>query len=384
MGRYIAIINRADAFINTYDGTLPLASALKIYFKANRNMGSTDRKVFGNLIFNFFRIKGNHQIKSNQDLLHYAALSIQQLLHSAVSQLNISLTDGNVFTAEAINKMLQLNSKNYFPICDGISDSIDKPTFFANHFFQANTFLRVLEGKMKSMEEALESKGIGFTRLNDKTLYCASNYPLTDLPEYKQGIFEIQDIASQSIIEFLQPLAGQYWWDCCCGSGGKSLLLLEKEKGIQLFATDVRESILKNYSIRLQRNGYGNANVLQLDLEKEDCDISMIPLCDGIIADVPCSGSGTWSRTPEWLHFFNKGNLHIYCAKQKKIVQSIIPKLKSGGVLIYITCSVYREENELNISFFTDTMPLRLQHMQYLQFSHLKADTLFVAEMIKT
>lgn len=383
MGRYIAIINKADAFINTYNGTLPLASALKIYFKANRNMGSTDRKVFGNLIFNFFRIKGNNQLNSNWNLLHYAALSIPQLQDSAVSQLNISSADGNVFTVEAINKMLQLNSINYFPIFDGVSNSIDRHTFFTNHFYQANTFLRVQEGKMIRMEEALESKGIGFTKLNDRALYCASNYPLTDLPEYMQGVFEIQDLASQSIIDFLQPLAGQCWWDCCCGAGGKSLLLLEKESRILLYASDVRASILKNYSMRMQRNGYGNTNILQINLEEEDCDISMIPLCDGIIADVPCSGSGTWSRAPEWLHFFNEENLHAYSARQKKIVQSIIPKLKSGSILIYITCSVYKEENEQNISFFTDTMPLRLQRMQYLQFSHIKADTLFVAELIK-
>ncbi|MFN3939252.1 MAG: hypothetical protein ACK4IY_01615, partial [Chitinophagales bacterium] len=338
---------------------------------------------FGSLLFNFYRINGHNPIQSNWEVLHYAALTVPYLSEGAVRQLSGSLKNECDYTVQSVSKMLYPNTEKYFPVQESISDGIQKDQFIEKHFYHANTFLRVQEGKLHILENVLESKKIHFKKLSSKTLVCAGNFPLTDLPEYTQGIFEIQDIASQSVAAFLHPAANEVWWDCCCGSGGKSILLLEKERDIQLYASDVRESILNNFQMRMQRNNYGKVNIVQADLENTNCNISVIPGCDGIIADVPCSGSGTWGRTPEWLHFFNADLLKTYSARQRRIVKTILTKLKRGGVLVYLTCSVFKEENEKNISFFTDTMPLQLKQMQYLQYSDLKADTLFLAELIK-
>jgi 16S rRNA (cytosine967-C5)-methyltransferase len=61
---------------------------------------------------------------------------------------------------------------------------------------------------------------------------------------------------------------------------------------------------------------------------------------------VPCSGSGTLSRTPEWLSFFKGEQLTDYVKKQRKVISNAVKKLQTGKLLIYITCSVYADENE--------------------------------------
>ena len=65
-----------------------------------------------------------------------------------------------------------------------------------------------------------------------------------------------------------------------------------------------------------------------------------------IVADLPCTGSGTWSRTPEALYYFNPDTISDYRQRQEKILTNITSRLKTGGVLVYITCSVFADENE--------------------------------------
>ena len=98
-----------------------------------------------------------------------------------------------------------------------------------------------------------------------------------------------------------------------------------------------------------------------------------------IIADVPCTGSGTWSRTPEQLFFFDEKDISKYSSLQKKILTNTIPRLKAGGWLLYVTCSVFREENEGNVKFIEETFAVSLQKQELLIGYEIKADTLFVA-----
>jgi 16S rRNA (cytosine967-C5)-methyltransferase len=117
--------------------------------------------------------------------------------------------------------------------------------------------------------------------------------------------------------------------------------------------------------------------------DTDEKQLNRLPQFDAIIADVPCSGSGTWGRTPEWLSFFNKEQLTNYTGKQRAIISSAVKKLKTGKPLVYITCSVYADENENNVDDFTQNLPLQLERMQYFQFSKKGGDTLFGARLIK-
>src|SRR5699024_9689267 len=105
-------------------------------------------------------------------------------------------------------------------------------------------------------------------------------------------------------------------------------------------------------------------------------------LFDGIILDAPCSGSGTWGRTPEMLSRFNEAQLEQYAQLQKEILDNVIKHIKPGKPLIYITCSVYVEENEQIVKYL-ETAGLTLEKMQYFKGYDKRGDTLFAARLIR-
>jgi 16S rRNA (cytosine967-C5)-methyltransferase len=100
---------------------------------------------------------------------------------------------------------------------------------------------------------------------------------------------------------------------------------------------------------------------------------------DIIICDVPCTGSGTWGRTPDQLCFFNKKSIALYADKQRKIVTNVIPHLQNEGLFFYITCSVFKRENEEQVKFIEENFGLHLMVMKLLKGYDKKADTMFVA-----
>src|SRR3546814_15861376 len=82
---------------------------------------------------------------------------------------------------------------------------------------------------------------------------------------------------------------------------------------------------------------------------------------DGIILDAPCTGSGTWGRTPEMLSAFDKGSIGRFAALQRQLAARAIKHLKPGKPLIYITCSVFAEENEGVVGYLQDTFGLDVE-----------------------
>ncbi|MBK8774099.1 MAG: hypothetical protein IPM10_04585 [Chitinophagaceae bacterium] len=100
---------------------------------------------------------------------------------------------------------------------------------------------------------------------------------------------------------------------------------------------------------------------------------------DIILCDVPCSGSGTWARTPEQLFFFNENNLAGFTQRQQQILSHAISCLDSNGLLFYITCSVFAAENENIVQWALSKYNINLQQQQYFKGYLQNADNMFVA-----
>ena len=171
-------------------------------------------------------------------------------------------------------------------------------------------------------------------------------------------------------------------WDCCAASGGKSILANDVLGDIQLTVSDVRENILFNLKKRFVAAGINNYKSFIADLTNPKQPVSAESF-DLIIADVPCSGSGTWSRTPEQLYYFEPAKIDEYAKLQKAILKNVINALKPGGYFLYITCSVFKKENEHAIDFLQENFNLKTLKMELLKGYELKADSMFAALLQK-
>jgi 16S rRNA (cytosine967-C5)-methyltransferase len=100
---------------------------------------------------------------------------------------------------------------------------------------------------------------------------------------------------------------------------------------------------------------------------------------DLILCDAPCTGSGTWGRTPESLYFFSQDKIAEYAALQRKIISNTVTQLKKGGYFLYSTCSVFTAENEANVDFIQEQLQFTLIRQELFTGYAQQADTLFAA-----
>ena len=169
-------------------------------------------------------------------------------------------------------------------------------------------------------------------------------------------------------------------WDACAASGGKSILIKDYIPNAQLHVSDIRENILFNCEKRLKEAGIQPASVQVVDIT---LPFAIKKQFDFIFADLPCSGSGTWGRTPENLVGFTEKQLEIFTTLQSKMLYHLTPALKVGGYLLAATCSVYKNENEDQIQKLMATNKFKLIQQQYFIGYEKQADTLFGALLQK-
>ena len=174
-------------------------------------------------------------------------------------------------------------------------------------------------------------------------------------PGYKKGDFEIQDEGSQIVSLLVGAKAGEKILDYCAGGGGKSLALAaEMQNKGQIFAYDAFEARLSESVERIKRAGAHN---IQLRRPKQNALDDLIAKMDRVIVDAPCTGSGTWRRRPDLKWRLTQEQLSKRTEEQRDILDSAKAYPKIGGYLIYITCSLFMEENEEQIAFFLDNNP---------------------------
>jgi 16S rRNA (cytosine967-C5)-methyltransferase len=161
----------------------------------------------------------------------------------------------------------------------------------------------------------------------------------------------------------------------------------KSESGIQLTVSDKRSSILNQLKKRFTAAQiHGKYNVLELDLEQDSSSSETILLhqtFDLVIADVPCSGSGTWARTPEQLCCFTEEMLEDFVGKQRRILANLPQAVVTGGYLLYCTCSVFERENEEQVKWFTQTYNFTIEKSIVFNGINHRADTLFACLMRK-
>jgi 16S rRNA (cytosine967-C5)-methyltransferase len=350
--RRIAVISE---IVQSYDGKIPLHHFLKKYFSSHRNFGSSDRKFYASCCYAFYRLGNALNLTVFEEHLAIAVFMVYGNEKSFSSFITF-LTEKNQIQFPSLpflSKRIAWVEENFpefslndiFPFQAKLSEGIDSKIFALSMLEQPLVFIRVVPGKEKLIITELAEKKISY-QIETSIANCYSFSPATklhDLDSFKNGFFEIQDRSSQIAGAAIPAADHESWWDCCCGSGGKAIQLLQSHTNIKLTASDIRESILQNFAARLEKINAGKVRLIELDLETDEPPIEKF---NGIIVDAPCSGSGTWSRTPERLTFFKETELVAYTQRQKTILSKVHNALEPGGRLIYITCSVFASENE--------------------------------------
>ena len=384
MSRYHSYINSTKNILSIYKGEEPLSSFLKKYFSANKKYGSKDRKQISNLCYCFFRSGKAIMNTSTEEKILTALFLCSTGSNEILAALkpewnekcNLPLTEKLLIIEYSL--LLQ----HVFPWKDELSEGIDHEKFCESFFIQPDLFLRLRPGKEKIAIQNLRQAGIDFKMISETCLALPNASKIDEVIELdKEAV--IQDYNSQNTgelikSEILNLRSEIFLWDCCAGSGGKSIMIHDIDPTVDLTVSDVRETILANLKKRFERAGIRKYKSFVADIQ----DKNFKPQTTNfklIIADVPCSGSGTWSRTPEQLYFFNENEIEKYSSLQKKIVSNVIPQLQSGGSFIYITCSVFKKENEEVVDFIEQNFHLQLKQVEVLKGYDMKADSMFVA-----
>lgn len=381
MSRFFSYINTSKKILETYNGTQPFSFHLKKYFSAHKNIGSKDRKTIATLCYNWFRTYHLFKGQLSNDVLISATFLCHNTPQPILAVLAPQLNEQLALSISEKLALLKLNVEQVFPFYNELGQ-IEAVPFITSFFRQPLLFLRIRPKKEKRVLSILQAAAIPFTLLENNTIALLNSTAIEKLLKLNKDVV-IQDKSSQKVFHYFknQPpvLNNVNVWDCCTASGGKSILLFDALAGkINLTVSDIRKNILHNCNKRLQDAGINIYHAFEADLTQKtewpiDKNFSII------ICDVPCTGSGTWARTPEQLAFFKTENLLAYTTRQKLIATHAAAYLKKEGLFFYITCSVFKQENEGVVAHILKETSLCLLQSQYIKGYEEQADSLFVA-----
>jgi len=338
---------------------LPLDVFLKIYFKSNRSIGSHDRRSLSEKIYTLIRWKGLIDFLSENDTSW----------EKRVSYLD-NFTPETYIDDSSIPLYARVSfPENYFNYLAKELGERQAKEFCLESNYPAPTTIRVNASKIttEALYEKLKNEipcslctqspfGIQFSRRHNFAL----------LPEFKNGLFEVQDEASQLVALQVKAAPGEHILDYCAGSGGKSLAIapLMQGKG-KLYLHDIRTKVLIEAKKRLKKAEIQNSEIIFPDDPKKG---RFYKKMDWVLVDVPCSGSGTLRRNPDQKWNFEENIISTFVQKQRDIFREALHFVKTGGHIVYSTCSVHPAENDKQVATFIENFPLKLVQEPFRSF----------------
>lgn len=374
------LLRHIDSIIADYTASVPLAIYLRNYFKSYPKLGSRDRKALSHAAYLYYRYAKRLP----------AGLSVFEVIFNGIHHSGA----GSSYLETMLLKYDDGLPTKIIPVAPTdpgalpeLSDGITPEEWQDSFFLQPDVFIRVRDS---STADRLKEAGIPYTIPGSIQGNCLALPNGSSLEQVlPPSGYVVQDWASQQsigiLLENLRDARPDRLWDCCAGAGGKSLMIGDSLPGVGILATDIRKSILHNLLERFDRYGLPSPETAVADMsdagavQREIGDRRF----DVILCDVPCSGSGTWARTPEQHFFFRAGSLKAMSDRQFQIASNTIPYLRPGGILAYITCSVFREENEAIVKRIAGEHELGLIGKYLINGISLHADSMFAAILKK-
>jgi 16S rRNA (cytosine967-C5)-methyltransferase len=388
LSRYAAYLRNTVSILETYHGEMPLAHFLKLYFKSEKKFGANDRRQIATLCYRYFRLGnwGNTLPVSEKVLLAEFLMAGSDSPILMAEPVRWSVDGSKHLFRNGEPTGILLIPEQHCPWHHLLQPETQLAAYTASFMEQPDLFLRVRPGKREEVLSALQAAHIPFKSEAPDTLRLPNTSKMDTLLKMNRDVV-VQDLNSQrcgEIIKRVIPALDGAVWDVCAASGGKSMLLWDLYNGIkELTVSDIRKSILKNLNIRFREANITGYKALVLDAAQRLTRGSLSRQQQVIIVDAPCSGSGTWARTPEQHQYFDPGALSGFHEKQFRICLHAARFLADEGYLIYITCSVFETENIAVVERLSKEGNYTILHSEVLDGTRIKADSMFLAILKK-
>lgn len=211
---------------------------------------------------------------------------------------------------------------------------------------------------MEQITKSLDSQGVSWRHspYTDKVLYLSGYDYLEGLEVFLQGWVQVQDVSSVLAGEAAEINEGDFILDVCAAPGGKSLHMADRLRGTgRVEARDVSWAKTAMIEENIRRCGFTNLNVVCQDAKVLTPDT--VKKADVVIADLPCSGLGIMGKKPDIKLKAREESLHELAVLQREILSVVWQYVKPGGILVYSTCTINREENYENMQWFMEHYP---------------------------
>lgn len=327
----------------------PLDLFLHHYFKSNRSIGSHDRKEIAETVYAYTRNQALIRHQSSPNIRDQVEWLCANDLEAAQHRSGIPDHVRVSFPKEYFMLLEQsLGLSSAIEFCKS-SNAKAPVTIRANtHKIQRDALLLRLSDRFHCTANPYSSWGID----------VHGQAVLFQTPEFAEGLFEMQDAASQLAAQLVEAKPHDAVLDFCCGAGGKTLAFAPQMEGKgQIYIHDVREHALQEAKKRLKRAGIQNYQIL--DRESAYFHQKKRQM-DWVLVDAPCSGSGTLRRNPDQKWRFKRSSIDELVVLQRTIFAQALQFLKPNGKIVYATCSVLKEENKEQVDFFCENHHLQL------------------------
>ncbi len=372
------------------------------YFKQRRFMGSKDRFFVGELVYFVLRHGGALQwwlerSKAEVKPRHLVLLALVLGYKHSLEEVNHLFT-GEKYAPETLSETettlvsnhIGLNIEKDFmpewaryniaewmeaPLRASLGDDFSAEMREAMKEAPVDLRVNTLKTSRADVIFALDKEDIlcSPTRFAPNGLRLKKRAPIMATKAFKDGWFEVQDEGSQICAALVAAQPGEKVIDFCAGAGGKSLAIAAamENKG-RILAWDTSDKRLNKLPKRLARAGVSTVQLRVIGSEQDAAIKRHAASADWVLVDAPCSGSGTWRRNPDLKWRFTQEDLAEVIKTQAAILSSARQLVKPGGALIYVTCSLLREENEAQLlRFLGENSDFRVESPDKMWDNHL-------------
>jgi len=352
----------------------PAAEALRDWGLSHRFAGSGDRAAIGNLVYDALRHRASIAWRMETDTPRALALGAA-VLHGGVEAAGLNdQFSGDRHAPDALSEseLAQLRSTDLSGAPDWVRADVAQWTapLFEETFGAAwpeealalagrpplDLRVNTLKAEPDKVARQLARLGLARTALAPNGLRIPASagdrrHPNIQSEEaYRRGRIEVQDEGSQIAAMLVGASAGDQVLDFCAGAGGKTLALAAAmhNKG-QIYAYDFDRNRLAAIYERIKRAGVRN---VQIRPPGTDALAGLEASMDRVLVDAPCSGSGAWRRRPDAKWRLSAEALDKRGSEQKTALAEAAGFVRPGGILVYVTCSLFGRENSVPIEAF--------------------------------